>query len=431
MAETKVATRADTVPESKVDTAQVLTATESLLAYIKSAAEEQTTKTGKRNLLAADGDDDDEAGGSGAAETPIWLTVSTKRHIIDSNRLQPHTIRVPHALNTDDETTICLITADPQRAYKDIVASETFPAALRKRITRVIDVGHLGKKFKSYEAQRKLFAEHDVFLGDDRIINRLPKLLGKTFYKTTVKRPVPVVLAKRRPRGADGKRAKAPKKKGPAKTVAGDATLSAEDQAAAVAEALASARTPEQIAAELEKAIGSAVVHLSASESTSVKVGLAGWPAAHVAANVEVVAREVVGKYVPQRWSSVKSIFLKGPRTMALPIWQTDELWLEGSKDVLKTGSAELKAYEERQAAKREKANVGKKRKAVTDGAETTTKEAAQAKAPAAAVKEAARPAKKAKKVLESNDNSLDKQIAASKEKLRKQKDAAKKAMGI
>ena len=427
---------------------QALLATKSLLAYIKKAAEEETAKTGKRNLLAAD-DDNDEDAAVGVAETPIWLTVSTKRHIIDSSRLQPNTIRVPHALNTADDTTICLITADPQRAYKDIVASEEFPAALRKRITRVVDVGHLGKKFKSYEAQRKLFAEHDLFLGDDRIINRLPKLLGKTFYKTTVKRPIPVVLAKRRPRGADGKRAKAPKKKGPAKTVDGDATLSAEDQAAAVAEALASARTPAQIAAEIEKAIGSAVVHLSASESTSVKVGLAGWPAAHVAANVEAVAREVVGKYVPQRWSSVKSIFLKGPKTMAVPIWQTDELWLEGTKDVLKTGSAELKAHEERLAAKREKANVGKKRKAVTDAAaaaadddnepaKEATEKAKKGKAAAAAAaaaasttKDAARPAKKAKKALESNDNSLDKQIAASKEKLRKQKDAAKKAMGI
>ncbi|CAK7225988.1 proteasome-interacting protein cic1 [Sporothrix curviconia] len=440
MAETKAVTRADTLPESKVDPAQTLIATKSLLAYIKKSAEDETTKTGKRNLLAAD--DEDAAGGSGVAETPIWLTVSTKRHIIDSSRLQPNTIRVPHALNKDDDTTICLITADPQRAYKDIVASEAFPAPLRKRITRVIDVAHLGKKFKSYEAQRKLFAEHDLFLGDDRIINRLPKVLGKTFYKTTVKRAIPVVLAKRRPRGADGKRAKAPKKKGPAKTVDGDATLSAEDQAAAVAEAMASARTPEQIAAEIEKAIGSAVVHLSASESTSVKVGLAGWPAAHVAANVEAVAREVVGKYVPQKWNSVKSIFLKGPRTMALPIWQTDELWLEGSKDVLKTGSSELKAYEERQAAKREKANVGKKRKALTDGTGAAAKEEAteekaapatkKGKAAAAPAKEAAaRPAKKAKQAPESNDSSLDKQIAASKEKLRKQKAAAKKAMGI
>lgn len=408
-----------------------MTATKALLAYIKKSADEEVTKTGKRNLLA---DEDAEDGAAtGAAETPIWLTFSTKRHILDSNRLQPNTITVPHALNTDDDTTICLITADPQRAYKDLVADAAFPADLRKRITRVIDVDHLTKKFKSYEAQRKLFAEHDIFLGDDRIINRLPKALGKTFYKTTVKRPVPVVLAKRRPRGADGKRVKAPKKKKTSvNTIAGDATMSAEDQAEAVAAAIAAARTPAQIAAEIQKAIGSAMVHLAASESTSVKVGLAGWPAAHVAANIEAVAREVVGKYVPQRWSNVKSIFIKGPRTMSVPIWQTDELWLEGSKDVLKTGSSQLKAFEERQAAKKEKANVGKKRKAVADeAAGTEAVEEKPVSKKGKTTEEAAPKAKKAKAVPESNDNGLDKQIAASKEKLKKQKAAAKKAMGI
>ncbi|KAL1893360.1 proteasome-interacting protein cic1 [Sporothrix stenoceras] len=436
MAESKAVTRADTLPESQVDSAQALTATKALLAYIKKSADEEVTKTGKRNLLA---DEDEEDGvATGAAETPVWLTINTKRHILDTNRLQPNTIAVPHALNTDDDTTICLITADPQRAYKDLVADAAFPADLRKRITRVIDVDHLTKKFKSYEAQRKLFAEHGIFLGDDRIINRLPKALGKTFYKTTVKRPVPVVLAKRRPRGADGKRVKAPKKTKKASTVEGDATLAAEDQAEAVAAAIAAARTPAQIAAEIQKAIGSAMVHLAASESTSIKVGLAGWPAAHVAANIEAVAREVVGKYVPQRWSNVKSIFIKGPRTMAVPIWQTDELWLEGSKDVLKAGSSQLKAFEERQAAKKEKANVGKKRKAATDGAAEAEADAEEKTilkkgktAETAAPKEANRPAKKAKAVPESNDSGLDKQIAASKEKLKKQKAAAKKAMGI
>lgn len=471
MADTKAVTRADSLPESKVDPAQVrrgrqrakplvkrrernkpkkdkrgigghadtniqaLTATKSLLAYIKKTAEEDAAKSGKRNLLAADDDEGDAAAGAGAAETPIWLTVSTKRHIVDTSRLQPHTIRVPHALNADDETTICLITADPQRAYKDLVADAAFPAGLRQRITRVVDLAHLTKKFKSYEAQRKLFAEHDVFLGDERIINRLPKALGKTFYKTTVKRPVPVVLAKRRPRGADGKRAKAPKKKKAATTVDGDAALAAEDQAAAVEAAKAAARTPAQLAAEIQRALGAAVVHLSASESTSVKVGRAGWPAAHVAANVEAVAREVVGKYVPQRWASVKSIFLKGPRTMAVPIWQTDALWLDAGADVLKTGSAELQAFEERQAARRERANVGKKRKAVTDGAEAAAaKDEAdeqETKSAAKKGKAASRPAKKAKQLPDSNDAGLDKQIAASKEKLRKQKEAAKKAMGI
>ncbi len=77
--------------------------------------------------------------------------------------------------------TVAQIVADPQRAYKNIVASDEFPEELRKRISRVIDVKHLGAKFKTYEAQRQLFRDHDIFLADDRIVNRLPKLMGKTF----------------------------------------------------------------------------------------------------------------------------------------------------------------------------------------------------------------------------------------------------------
>ena len=383
-----------------------------------------------------------------SADTPIWLTVSTKRHIVETNSLQPNKIAVPHPLNSgagDSETTICLITADPQRAYKNIVAADAFPAELRARITRVIDLTHLTKKFKSYEAQRKLFAEHDLFLGDERIITRLPKVLGKTFYKTTTKRPVPVTLNKRRPRGADGKPVKAAAKKAKKpSTVAGQAPSAselAEFQALALEQANETARTPAQIAAEITKAIGSAVVHLGPSPSTAVRVGLAGWPAAHIAANVEAVCREVVGKYVPQKWNGVRSIFLKGPRTMALPIWQTDELWVEGSKDVLKNGSEELKSYEARQAAKREKANVGKKRKAIAEAEETSKAEKAdkadkaekvEAKVEDKAEEKKERPAKKAKQAAESSSSKdLDKQIAAQKEKLKKQKAAAKKAMGI
>lgn len=445
MADSKTITRSSSLPESLVDAAQVLTASKALVDYIKKASKEEVTKTGKRNLLAAAGDDDDEEeAGVNGADTPVWLTFSTKRHIVETNSLQPNKIAVPHPLNSsanDSETTICLITADPQRAYKNIIADDAFPAELRARITRVIDLTHLTKKFKSYEAQRKLFAEHDLFLGDERIITRLPKVLGKTFYKTTTKRPVPVTLNKRRARGADGKAVKTPKKAKKPSTVAGQvpsASEMAEYQALAMEQANETARTPEQIANEIKKAIGSAVVHLGPSPSTAVRVGLAGWPAAHIAANVEAVCREVVGKYVPQKWNGVRSIFLKGPRTMALPIWQTDELWVEGSKDVLKNGSEELKSYEARQAAKREKANVGKKRKAVAEAEEAEKAEKAEKTKTAAAEKavekveeKKERPAKKAKQAADNSGKDLDKQIAAQKEKLKKQKAAAKKAMGI
>jgi ribosome biogenesis protein UTP30 len=314
------------------------------------------------------------------------MTLTTKRHIVDTNRLKPAKIPLPHPLHTNTHESICLITADPQRAYKDIVASEEFPAELRSRITRVIGYTKLRAKFRQYEAQRQLYASHDIFLGDDRIVNRLPNALGKTFYKTTAKRPIPVVLRQSRPKAkAKGKRA--PKRKGEE-------------------EEEVNAASPKEIAAEIQKAIGSALVALSPSTNTAIKVGYASWKPEQIAENVQVIAAALVEKHVPKKWSNVKSIYIKGSETTALPIWQTDELWLD-EKDVI----ADSEAPQPIEQA--EKANVGKKRKALDAGKETTKKG----------------PLSKKQKLPESNDDTLLKQIAETKSKLRKQKEKAKKAL--
>jgi len=378
-----------------------------LCSHIKSAKSENEAAATKKNLL------NDEA--TSLAETPIWLTITTKRHIHGSNQLTPHRVSLPHSLNVDPEATICIISASPQRAYKNIVASAEFPEELRKRITRVIDVEHLKKKFAQYEAQRKLRSEHEIFLGDESeyilslhlldcmdvnfyklgIINRLPQCLGKTFYKSTAKRPIPVVFALPRQK-QDGKRIKRDKK-------SNDNEINAQ--------------SPACIAGEIERALGSALVSLSPAPSTSIKVGYADWPAANIAANVEAVTQTVVGKYVSKGWDNVRGIYIKGPQTMALPIWQTDSLPLaEG--DVLAEGSEELKAIEQKREEKLrkrngEQANVGKKRKSL-EVAEEGKKE---------------RPLKKAKSLPESNDGKLDTQIAERKTKLGKHNRAAKKAI--
>ncbi|KAH7143717.1 ribosomal protein L1p/L10e family-domain-containing protein [Dactylonectria macrodidyma] len=359
---------------TSISSDQTLKASKALLAHIKKAAKQKSEESTKRNLL----EDEDEG-----VETPIWLTLTTKRHISDKARLQPGKIALPHSLNTNESTTICLITAEPQRAYKDIVASEEFPAELGKRITRVIDFGKLKAKYSQYEAQRKLFSEHDIFLGDDRIINRLPKVLGKTFFKTTAKRPIPVVLQAKAPK-VDGKRVKRTKTEG---------TINA--------------GTPADIAKEVEKALGSALVSLAPTTNTAIRVGYASWTPEQVAANVEAVATALVEKWVPQKWRNMKSVYIKGPESTALPIWLTDELWLD-DKDVI-AEDEETKAIK---AA--EKANIGKKRKSL-DGSEET---------------ESPAPKKKSKKqVPQGDDEKLDKQIADRKSRLRKQKVAAKKAM--
>jgi ribosome biogenesis protein UTP30 len=299
---------------------------------------------------------------------------------------------VPHPLNTSETTTICLIVADPQRTYKDIVASPAFPASLQKRITKVVGVDKLKKKYKQYEAQRKLFAEHDIFVADDRIITLLPGLLGKTFYKSTTKRPIPVTIQAEAPR-SDGKRIARPKGEGAPK-----------------------AAEPKKIAAEIEKAISSAVISLSSSTQSSIRIGYASWEPSQVAENLETVVNTVVEKYVPKKWRGVRGIHVKGPETAALPVWLADELWTEEA-DVLDEET--VREIEEKAKLAKEKKG-GKKRK--SRGLEEAGEEAEGN----GSGKE------KKQKLLESNDDNLDKEIAMRKELLRKQKeDAAKEVDAV
>lgn len=120
-------------------------------------------------------------------------------------------------------------------------------------------------------------------------------------------------------------------------------------------------------------------------------------------------------------------MYIKGPDTAALPIYQTDELWLEESQ-VVKDGQEPASALPGKHP-KGEKPNIGKKRKSLDAEPEAIE---------APAVKEEDRPTKKSKKVaakaapaVESNDDKLDKEIAERKQRLRKQKSAAKKAVDV
>lgn len=383
---TRLTAKVESGSPYQLNSAQTLKATKALLKHIKTSEKSSAEKTGKRSLLAGDDDDDSDE----LNQIPIWLNLTTKKHIVDTKRLKPSKVALPHALNTSSSTTICLITADPQRAYKDIVASPTFPAALRTRITRVIGLKKIKAKYHQYEAQRQLFAEHDFFLADDRIITQLPKNLGKTFYKSTTKRPIPVSMQGPLPK-VDGKRIPKAEREG----------LEKENI------------EPAKLAKEIEKALSGALVSLSPSTQTSVRVAAAGWKAKDVAENIEAVVKEVVEKLVPQKWRGVRALHIKGPSTAALPIWLAEELWAD-EKDFLEDEVLEKETETETTA----EANIGKKRKRVVEA----DADAAEPKAD--------KKAKKEKKVLpESDDRVLDKEIALRKEKLKKQKAEAAKSI--
>lgn len=352
---------------------QTLKASTALLKHIK--ATEKPDAEAKPNLLSGDEEGQDES-------VAIWLQLTTKKHITDTKRLKPGKIAVPHPLNTSSTTSICLITADPQRTYKDIIASPAFPAELGARITRVVGISKIKAKWTQYEAQRKLFSEHDIFLADDRIVTLLPKLLGKTFYQKATKRPVPVNLQAPAPR-SEGKRI------------------------ARAKEAKPEAGSSKQIAAEIEKAIQGTLVHLTPSTNTAVKVGYASWDAEKLAENVEAVSAAMIERYVPKKWRGLKSMHIKGPTTAALPIWLADELWTDEADVVDDETAKQITA-----------ANMGKKRKAVEGGEEPETKKKAI---------EGGEEKEKSKKqkLAPSNDDSLDKEIALRKDRLKKQKEQA------
>lgn len=178
------------------------------------------------------------------------------------------------------------------------------------------------------------------------------------------------------------------------------------------------AASPVQIAKEVEKAVGSALVNLSPTTNTAVRIGYSGWTAEQIAENVEAVVEALVGKWVPQRWRNVRGIYIKGPETAALPIWLTDELWLD-NKDVISNEEAAAVAV-----ARKEKANIGKKRKSIGQSEEESKEKEEEVEEPQK------KKSKKVKKDLpDGDDDKLNKQIADRKAKLKKQKAAAKKAL--
>ncbi|KAF4624394.1 hypothetical protein G7Y89_g13779 [Cudoniella acicularis] len=377
---TVLTTKVENGSPYQLNDAQVLKASKALLKHL-SSAETEAVKSEEKKSLLADADDEENF-------DPIWLILSTKKHIVDKKRLKPARIATPHSLNSSPSSTICLITSDPQRTYKDIVTSPAFPAELSSRINRVVGITKIKKKWTQYEAQRKLKAESDIFLADDRIIVGLPKLLGKTLYKGTSKRPLPINIAAAAPR-ADGKRVTRTK---------GDEPRDA--------------ASPKAIAKEIEKALEGTLVHLSPSASTSVKIGYANWDAQKLAENVEAVANALIEKHVPQKWRGVKGLHIKGEHSAALPIWLADELWVD-EKDVLN----------EDQAQEIAQANVGKKRKAIDRGDDEKKRKGIE---PAGEQKMEKFKAKK-QKLVESNDDKLDKEIALRKETLKRQKEEAAK----
>lgn len=87
-ADAPLTTKASHGTPYQLDPAQVDRAATALVAHMKQHAQAKEEKTGKRNLAA----DEDEAE---ADDEPIFLSVSTKKHVHNTSRLKPTKLFVP------------------------------------------------------------------------------------------------------------------------------------------------------------------------------------------------------------------------------------------------------------------------------------------------------------------------------------------------
>ena len=273
---------------------------------MKNEAQKKQGLSATKNLLAVDYASPAVSPG---AEEPIWLVLTTKKFVTDKHNLKPRKIQLPYPINISQNASICLITPEPQRQFKDAIAHLSFPSDLSKRITRVISLKKLEAKHKSFEQKRQLRDSYDLFLADDRIISYLAPILGKTFYKTTPKRPVPVTLTPPKPKEKKNSALPSTKK-----------SKTPED--------LTTLLPPTQIAKEINRTLSSSTVHLSSSTNTAIKVGLASFEAEQVAENIKAVMVGLTERKLVS-WRNVRGVHVKGPNTMAVPVWLAEELWTD------------------------------------------------------------------------------------------------------
>ncbi|TFK93303.1 ribosomal protein L1 [Polyporus arcularius HHB13444] len=201
-------------------------------------------------------------------EQNVWLVVNTKV-MHPEKKLKPARIPVKYPIVDPRTEPVCLITKDPQREYKDLIAKEGI-----KFISRVVDIRHLKGKWKPFEARRMLLKENGLFLADERVVPLLPGLLGKIFFQAK-KQPIPVCI------------------------------------------------TRKDLKGELERAVSSTYFHQNQGTCSSVKIGTLSQKPEQVLANLETALPEVV-KHIKGGWDNVQSLFIKTNSSAALPIWQCD-----------------------------------------------------------------------------------------------------------
>ncbi|KAH7106089.1 ribosomal protein L1 [Auriculariales sp. MPI-PUGE-AT-0066] len=197
----------------------------------------------------------------------VWLVIGTKT-MHPEKKLKPRKIPLKHPLVDPRETSICLITKDPQREYKDLLKDKNI-----NFVSRVVGLSKLKGKFRGFDARRALLNENGLFLADERVVPLLPKLLGSKFFNAK-KQPIPVSL------------------------------------------------TANQLKTELERAVTSTYFHQNKGTCTAIKIGPLSdsFGVQKLIDNLAVALPAVVAA-IKGGWDNIQNLHIKTSTSVALPIW--------------------------------------------------------------------------------------------------------------
>ena len=154
-----------------------------------------------------------------------------------------------------------------------------------------------------------------------------------------------------------------------------------------------------------------------------MKVGLASLTPEQVAANVEAVVAGLTDKLIA--WRNVRAVHIKGPNTMALPVWLAEELWTDEGMILEEDEAAEAKANAAQKGEKEREALEGH-----IDGFEEVPMKGTKRREIDGAPTVETGAESRRKKTKRLADEEMSKEMKERREKLRQQKAEARAMIG-
>ncbi len=138
---------------------QTLKASTALLQHVRQEAKRLRELQTKKSLLEQDEDGSDSEEQT-TDDPPIWLNLTTKKHIVDKNRLKPGKITVPHSINISAHTKPATQKHQPKpetdiKAQRQAVAVSK-PQPLKTRLAVSSMISYFGDRILTPEMMRAM-----------------------------------------------------------------------------------------------------------------------------------------------------------------------------------------------------------------------------------------------------------------------------------